>query len=203
MQALLRLKTANSNSCRLVGETLKNMSCEFSRPHDLRELAEAPHSIELIAADAECKSLAIRFGQQSIRNLRASLTLAWLIREKVLVVSGSFGAEVVQTCVVSLEPVRSIVEEEINLVFARDAEVSCDVADLEDAEPLVGEIIDLGEIIAGEFSLSLDPYPRREDIDVAEIDLGPGVSLLSEGEAEKRLDGRKPFNVLASLKSKH
>ena len=89
------------------------------------------------------------------------------------------------------------------MVFARDAEVSYEVADLEDAEPLVGEIIDLGEIIAGEFSLSLDPYPRREDIDLAEIDFGPSVSLLSEGEAEKRLDGRKPFNVLASLKSKH
>lgn len=202
MQALLRLKTANSNSRRSVGETLNNMPCEFSRPQDLRELEEAPHRIELLAADAECKSLALRFGQQSIRNLRASLALAWLIREKILIVSGSFGAEVVQTCVVSLEPVRSIVEEEINLVFARDAEVSCDVAGLEDAEPLVGDIIDLGEIIAGEFSLSLDPYPRREDIDPAEIDFGPGVSLLGEEEAEKRLDGLNPFNVLASLKSK-
>ena len=50
---------------------------------------------------------------------------------------------------------------------------SYEVADLEDAEPLVGEIIDLGEIIAEEFSLSLDPYPRREDIDLAEIDFGP------------------------------
>lgn len=202
MQALLRLKTANLNSRRSMGETQKNIPCEFSRPHDLRELEELPHSIELTAADAECKALALRFGQPSIRNLRASLTLAWLIREKILVVSGSFGAEVVQTCVVSLEPIRSIVEEEINLLFARDSEVSRDVADLEDAEPLVGEIIDLGEIIAGEFSLSLDPYPRREDIDPAEIDLGPSVSLLGEEEAEKRLAGRNPFNVLASLKSK-
>ena len=104
VQALLRLKMANSNSCRLMGETLKNMSCEFSRPHDLRELAEAPHSIELIAADAECKSLALRFGQQSIRNLRASLTLEWLVREKILLFLGVLGLKLCRLVSCPLNP---------------------------------------------------------------------------------------------------
>lgn len=190
------------NSHRLKGKTLKNMSPEFSRPHDLSEIEDASLSIELIATEDECRLLAQRFGQQSIRDLRACLTLAWLNPGRILSVSGSIGAEVLQTCVVSLEAVRSVVEEDINLVFARDAEELRDIEDRKDAELLEGETIDLGEVVAEEFSLALDPYPRREDIDLAKIDLGPSVTILNGEEAEQLFERQAPFYVLAPLKSK-
>ena len=61
--------------------------------------------------------------------------------------------------------------------------------------------------MAEELSLSLDPYPRRADIDPASLDLGPGAALLSEDAAaqESRDSAKKdnPFEVLAALKPKN
>lgn len=178
------------------------MRSEFSRPLNLDELEEQSRLIELIASQDECRLLAKRFEQKSIRKLRANLTLAWLDRGVALSVFGNFRAEVVQTCVVSLDPVKSVVNEKVNLVFARDIEGPCNNAGFEDAEPLEGNTLDFGEIIAGELSLALDPYPRRQDIDPAAINLGTGISFLNEDEVEKLAERRKPFDVLASLKSK-
>ncbi|MGB0631887.1 MAG: YceD family protein [Alphaproteobacteria bacterium] len=175
---------------------------EFTRIFDLEELDDAPRQIDLTASDDERALLAKRFDQQSIGRLTANLVLVWLEPGKVLSVSGRFEADVVQTCVVSLESVPASLDEEINLIFATNIEESADIVDPDEAEPLEGEAIDLGELVAEELSLALDPYPRRPDIDPRSIDLGPGVSLISEGEAEKGAERANPFEVLAALKPK-
>ena len=190
------------NLRRSVDKTSNNTSAEFCRPIHLGEVEEASLSIELVATEDECRLLADRFEQLSISDLRAFLTLAWLDPGRVLSITGSLGAEVLQTCIVSLEPLEAVVDEEVNLVFARDVQGLNDIDDLADAEPLEGETIDLGEIIAGEFSLALDPYPRREDVDLAKIDLGIGVSVFDGEETEKRLERRNPFSALTQFKSK-
>jgi len=178
------------------------MQPEFSRVFDLEELDESPRQIDLTADEEECTLLARRFDQKSIGRLSANLVLIWLEPGKVLSVSGKFSADVVQTCVLSLEPVDASLDEEINLVFSRDLEETADIVDPEDAEPLEGDAIDLGELVAEELSLALDPYPRRPDIDPGAIDLGPGASLLTEEEAEKGGKRANPFEVLAKLKPK-
>ena len=175
---------------------------EFSREFELEDLEEAPRQITLDAGEEERAQLAARFDQLSIGRLTADLILVWLEPGKVLSVSGRFEADVVQTCVITLDPVEAALDEEINLVFARDAEESADIVDPEDAEPLECDIIDLGELVAEELSLALDPYPRRPDIDPSSIDLGPGASLISEEEAEKGAEKTNPFEVLAALKPK-
>ena len=175
---------------------------EFSRLFDLKELEKTPCIIDLNANEEECALLANRFDQQSVGCLSANLVLVWLEAEEVLSISGRFQAEILQTCVISLEPVSAELDEEINLVFARDFEKSADIVDPEDAEPLDGNVIDLGELVAEEFSLALEPYPRRPDIDRGSIDLGPGASLISEEGAQKGPEGGNPFAVLAALKPK-
>ena len=175
---------------------------EFSRPFDLKELEKTPRIIDLSANEEECALLAHRFDQQSVGCLSANLALAWLEAEEVLSISGRFQAEVVQTCVITLEPVTAELDEEINLVFARDIEKSADIVDPEDAEPLNGDMVDLGELVAEEFSLALEPYPRRPDIDRGSIDLGPGASLIGEEEARKGTESHNPFEVLVALKPK-
>ena len=175
---------------------------EFSREFDLEDLDDTPRQISLEAGEEECAQLAARFDQKSIGRLAADLILVWLEPGKVLSVSGKFEAEAVQTCVITLDPVEAALKEEINLVFARDAEESADIVDPEDAEPLEDDIIDLGELVAEELSLALEPYPRRPDIDPSSIDLGPGASLISEEEAEKGSERANPFEVLAALKPK-
>ena len=178
------------------------MEPEFSRPFDLKELEKTPRTIDLTANEEECAMLAKRFDQQSVGCLSANLVLGWLDAEEVLSISGRFQAEVLQTCVISLEPVSAELDEEINIIFARDIEKSADIIDPEDAEPLDGDMVDLGELVAEEFSLALNPYPRSPDIDRRSIDLGPGASLISEEEAQKGPERANPFGRLAALKPK-
>ena len=53
-----------------------------------------------------------------------------------------------------------------------------------DVEPLVGDVIDVGEIAAQAFALGLDPYPRLP---------GSVPGVISEDEA---IAARSPFAVL-------
>ena len=54
-------------------------------------------------------------------------------------------------------------------------------------EPIAAGEIDLGEAVAQQLAVSLDPYPRA-----------PGATLASTGEAE----AQSPFAALAALKKK-
>ena len=148
-------------------------------------------------------ALAERFGQQALLSLSADLNLVWLDSGSVLSVSGRFEADVLQTCVISLEPVSARLDEKINLLFARDPQKSADIIDPEEAEPLIGEVIDLGELVAEELSLALNPYPRRPDIDPSSIDLGPNVTLMGEEDAEEAGEKTHPFVILSSRKPTH
>ncbi|MDD1531163.1 phosphodiesterase [Bradyrhizobium sp. WBOS7] len=89
-------------------------------------------------------------------------------------VTGTVRARVGQTCVVTLDPIESEIEEEVDLMFAPEAEARR-LADLieegqDDAtpevadppEPIMGGIIDLGRVATDALFLAIDPYPRKE-----------------------------------------
>ncbi|MDD1536790.1 MULTISPECIES: YceD family protein [unclassified Bradyrhizobium] len=89
-------------------------------------------------------------------------------------VTGTVRARVGQTCVVTLDPIESEIEEEVDLMFAPEAEARR-LADLieegqDDAapeiadppDPIVGGIIDLGRVATDALFLAIDPYPRKE-----------------------------------------
>ncbi|WP_439575580.1 YceD family protein [Phreatobacter sp.] len=110
-----------------------------------------------------------------------------------LAVVGRVRARVVQTCVVTLEPVDGQIDEEIEATFrpeksirpvvVRDAEEKRDVIDAgQDADdPLIGGTVDLAEVAAEFLALGVDPYPRR-----------PDARFEGEGEPE-----RSPFAGLS------
>jgi uncharacterized metal-binding protein YceD (DUF177 family) len=175
---------------------------EFSIVVAFDDIGEEPREFDLSAGDDERSGLAKRFGLVSIASLEAKLVLVWLKPNNVLSVKGRFSGQVTQSCVVTLDPVAADVGNKINVVFARDVAESADLVDPNDAEPLDGEMIDIGELVAEELSLSLDPYPRRHDVDPAAIDLGPGARLMTEEVAEKSVEKNNPFEVLAGLKPK-
>ena len=67
-------------------------------------------------------------------------------------------AEVEQVCVVTLEPFRSQVSDEVERYFlpgASEADASADV------DPFSDGVIELGEVVVESLSLALDPYPRK------------------------------------------
>jgi uncharacterized metal-binding protein YceD (DUF177 family) len=92
-----------------------------------------------------------------------------------LKVTGRVRATVVQTCVVSLDPVQNVIDEEIeasfrpeetlkpHLVHDEEDGLSIDASVAAD-DPLVGGTIDLAEIASEFLALGVDPYPRKPDV---------------------------------------
>ncbi len=177
---------------------------EFSVTVALDDLPDEGARYALCADEAARAGLAARFGLVSLDRLEAEVSLSWVRRDEVLSLSGRLSADVVQNCVVTLEPVRSTVEEEIDLCFARDIDSAAEVVDPDSAEPLDSDILDIGEVVAEELSLALDPYPRAPGVDPKALRLGPGATYLTEEEAGSgEQPGNRPFEVLAGLRPKH
>ena len=121
----------------------------------------------------ERAALARRFDLIAIDRLSARLSLSrCMARDRsgmVLRASFDLEADLVQRCVVSLEPVEARISEAGLIVEYRlngDAEPSAEVnVTLEGFDPpdiLVDDQIDLGELVAEHLALALDPYPRAD-----------------------------------------
>lgn len=184
----------------------EKLSPEFSVIVRLDSIGEESREFEISASQDEKVDLSTRFGLVSIDEFDARLVLTWLKPGKVLSVRGQISARVTQSCVVSLDPVPADIDEEIDIIYSQNPGETSDIVDPNEAETLEGEAIDIGEIVSDELSLSLNPYPRRSDIDPASVELGPGAQLLSEEAADQnaRETAKKsnPFEVLARLKPK-
>jgi hypothetical protein len=91
-----------------------------------------------------------------------------------LAVSGRVRAAVVQTCIVTLEPMTNGIDEEVEATFRPEEKLKAHlVHDEEDGlsidasvaadDPLVGGVIDTAAIAAEFLALGVDPYPRKPD----------------------------------------
>lgn len=136
-------------------------SCEFSLA-DLDDEAV----FEVIAGADELAALARRFDLVALESLAATVTLKRL-RDGAVRLRARLAAEVVQSCVVTLEPVAGRIDESIEVLFAppgaelaQGPEVVIATAGENWPEPLIGDSIDVGEVLAEHFGLALDPYPR-------------------------------------------
>jgi uncharacterized metal-binding protein YceD (DUF177 family) len=84
--------------------------------------------------------------------------------------TGRLTARVVQTCVVSLEPVASELDVPVEIEFwpedavavlERNAQEDAGASLLDWPEPIADGTIDLGEVVYETFATSLDPYPKK------------------------------------------
>jgi uncharacterized metal-binding protein YceD (DUF177 family) len=150
------------------------------------------------ATEEECVALAQRFDLKSLSGLKAKLNILRIADSNIVKVDGVIEAEVIQTCVVSLQGVPSEIQSHFDTYFTEEGkegfedEELLDIA-LEDEFPdmvMRDGQLDLGELTAQYLSLELDPYPRA-----------PGVSLpapLTETGGETK---NQPFKILQKLKS--
>jgi uncharacterized metal-binding protein YceD (DUF177 family) len=150
--------------------------------------------LDLVADEAERAGVARRLGLLALDRFEATVTLSCGGQE--VRASGRLRAMVSQACVATGEPVPAEVDVPLALLFRPDpgsapdeevelSEEDCDVIFHD------GREIDLGQALADELALSLDPYPRSARADDALRDAG----VLSEAEAG-------PFAALAALKGK-
>lgn len=172
----------------------------FYRQISLAQLQGGPESFELAADAGERAALAQRFGLVALDRLEARVTAQALSGSVALRVEGRVEATLTQSCVVTLEPVVQHVDEPFRLDFGTPADV-VDAASGEmlldpepdGPDPLPEGPIDLGELVAEQLALAIDPYPRKEGADFDAVRREAGLE-----EAGKRAEN--PFAALAELK---
>lgn len=137
------------------------LATEFSRPLKVEDIGNRPLRRTVEAKEAERRRLAERFGLLALDRLSAEIELRRQAGELVHA-RGRLVADVVQNCVVTLEPVPAHVEAEFACSFAAGQAEDAEIDPLagEEVEPIEGGVIDLGELVAQQLAVSLDPYPR-------------------------------------------
>jgi hypothetical protein len=126
---------------------------------------------EFEASASECQALAELGGLREVKSANASLDLTPMREGRVQVI-GRVRARIGQTCVVTLDPIESDIDEAIDLIFAPPEQIPA-LADLVDEtgesdaeipdppEPIVAGMIDLGRLATDALFLGVDPYPRK------------------------------------------
>ena len=139
-----------------------NESPEFSCPIHAADLAAEPRELSLRPNEAQCALLARRFALVALDRLEAVLELQRQPNGDVLA-TGSLDADVIQRCVVTLEPVKNRVQASFRRLYVAAADATLGVGEHEDWEPLADDL-DAGELVAQEFGLALDPFPRAPGV---------------------------------------
>jgi uncharacterized metal-binding protein YceD (DUF177 family) len=162
---------------------------EFSRPIDVAKLAPGVTHRAIAATPAERAALAQRFALLALDRLEAAVRLEPLAGG-LFRLEAELAADVVQACVVTLEPVASRIDEAFTLLYGA-AEAAPEVTlsgEEELVEPLAGGTLDVGEAVAQQLSLAIDPFPRA-----------PGVE--APASAPETIPS-SPFAALAKWKQK-
>ncbi|MET4278709.1 MULTISPECIES: DUF177 domain-containing protein [unclassified Bradyrhizobium] len=154
---------------------------------------------KLEASAAERQAMAETAGLREVVSVQADFDVVPKSGDRIQV-TGHVRARIGQTCVVTLDPMESEIDEEVDLIFAPEAEVRR-LADLmeegkddqeqvaDPPEAIVNGIIDLGRLATDALFLAVDPYPRK-----------PGVVFEPEVIAPDPED--HPFAVLKALQER-
>ena len=169
------------------------MTPEFSRIVRIDRIPDSGLVREIDARDAECSALARRFSIVAIEALAARVALRPAGGGDIGL-TARIRARVVQECVATLEPVEGAIDEEVSLLFRPVADETPGqrtvvIPSDENFEPFAGDALDIGEIVAVELALSLDPFPRAPGADIA-----PGAGDAGDASSET---AESPFRALA------
>ena len=162
-------------------------------------------AMDIVASESECAALAKRFDFLGLSGFAARVTIDLPIGGQV-VVEGRLRGKIVQACVLSLEPVTQILDDAFRIVFKKDLAEELDPesgeavlnAQADAPEPLVGNMLDVGEIVAEQLALVAEPYPRRAGVKLEDVlpKSGGGPRRGAPGQQ------RHPFAGLAALRDK-
>jgi len=166
---------------------------EFARPIEVSRLTRDEQRFDIAANPAERVALAKRFELPALDRLNAVVHIG-RIPGGLIRLRAEIFAEVTQSCVVTLEPVMSRVDESFALLYGDDEEAREVVleGEGEPVEPIAAGIIDIGEAVAQQLSLALDPFPHA-----------PGAVAPHAAAGAATLHPDSPFAVLARLRNKN
>ena len=173
---------------------------EFSHAVPVESLTDGETVIDIEADADERAALARRFGLLALDSLTAKVGLT-PVDGGLVRVHGTLAAKVTQACVVTLEPVTTRVEGSFERLYGAGApeEAGGPITDAdaeESPEPFTHGAVDVGEAVAEQLALELDPFPRAPG---AAFD---GFSNGSKSVGDDDTGDAGPFAVLARLKEK-
>ena len=173
-----------------------------SIPH-MVSVARLPQNgmpLTLKANEKELRALAKAHDLVSVQSFAAELLVKkW--RKDGVKITGKVTAEITQTCIVTLEPLASHVESEIDALFvlegsklarpqlSPDGEILIDFDGDDLPEIFSGDSIDAGAVAEEFFGLAIDPYPRA-----------PGAVLEERVVEPAEAAKPSPFAILIKLR---
>ena len=177
-------------------------------PVVVAQIPEAGSHHEIEAGQQARQAMADLAGLREISFASASLDVTPRGKGRFHV-GGRVRARVGQTCVVTLDPIESDIDEEVDLIFAPPDQIPV-LADLVDEalesdeaipdppEPIENGIIDLGRLATDALFLGIDPYPRRPDaifeppVEAADPEAHPFAALKALQLDSKPAGTKKP-----------
>jgi len=184
----------------------ENTANEFSRTFNLDLIEKKATEINIEATSDECLLIAERFSIIEVVSLKANCILKRRKQREIgdYLLLVKMEAEVVQSCVVTLNEVHESINEEFSIIFRKNVplpdnkieskEVVFKIDD-DDLEFIEDKEVDIGEYVVEYLSLSMNSYPRQNKIKGEEL----GYKILSEEEATEKSEKKNPFAVLKEL----
>ncbi|MCO6382167.1 MAG: DUF177 domain-containing protein [Vannielia sp.] len=157
-----------------------------------------PTAFERVPDAGELDRIGTALGLLALRKLRFAGTLTPVGKQDWRL-DGALGATVVQSCVVTLEPVTTRIEEKVVRRYLADFtfpdEDEAEMPEDDEAEPLPANV-DLDEVMQEALALALPAFPRAEGVELGEaVFTEPGAEPMTEEKV-------KPFAGLAELKKR-
>lgn len=189
--------------------TEDHLENEFSRIFNLELTQKSGTKVEYVANDQECEALARRFSIPKVIELKADCEFRKLSQRDIgdYKLSVHKKAKIIQRCVMTLNEINESIEERFSIIFqiqmkpvkADDLPKEIEFeAHEEDIEVISDKEIDAGEYIAEYLSLSMNPYPRQDNVTSDEL----GHKIFTEDDVANEPEKENPFSVLKDLKHK-
>lgn len=173
----------------------------FSYRVKVGHISANPVTVKIAADEREREGLARLWQVDRVLGLSAELQINRWKKDGVRI-RGALDADIVQSCVVTLEPVPSHLHEEIDQIFVPEgSKLARLVTDADGAmyldpegpdapDMFTGDEIDAGAVVAEFAALAIEPYPRKAGIDF-------DGHVEDDGTADKKPN---PFAVLKDWK---
>ncbi len=174
---------------------MKTITPPLQHMFDLGDLSQAGSEVIVEGGGDELARLANWAGVDAVRRFRATVRLR-RITQTHFGFEADLEADIVQACVVTLEPVESRISRHISRelhlaprVPVEEGELTLAAGDDDVPETITSLDYDLAAPLLEEFALAIDPYPRKE-----------GVAFTPP--ADPKDERESPFAVLKALKER-
>jgi hypothetical protein len=143
-----------------------------SFPVNVLRLPASGMPVRFEADEDQKAALAAAHDLVSVGSFRADLLVSNWNRDGVKI-TGTVKANIVQACVVTLEPVDAVVDADIYALFVPEGsrlakpdisdggEMLLDAEGEDGPEPFSGDTVDAGALAEEFFALGINPYPRK------------------------------------------